>query len=197
MHCSCTFNEGAGKVKVYCFRWCLDLPAPTRSRARRASAAAFTGLNDMNRDLSFARDLILNTELLHTLRSIETVLWLIFGLMLVSQFVTYIQARRRTAGEKKKGGLEWGAVVESAYESGRYNDALQTLATTEVLFPRSAIVKFWQGRCHFQLEAWEKAAEKFQECCRLEPPYRKSVRDYMAFIELNELVAGVEGYLKK
>ena len=74
---------------------------------------------------------------------------------------------------------------------------VQTLATTELLFQQSALVKFWQGRCHFRLEARERAAEKFQESCRMEPYYRKSVKDYMAFIELNELVPGIEGYLDK
>lgn len=97
----------------------------------------------------------------------------------------------------RKKGSDWGVLVESAYDSGRYDAALQILATTELLFPRSALLKFWQGRCHFQLEAWEKAATKFQECCRIEPPYRKSVKDYMAFIELNELVPDVKGYLDK
>ena len=57
-------------------------------------------------------------------------------------------------------------------------------------------MKYWQGRCHFRLEEWQKAADLFEECCRLEPPYRRSVRDYMAFIELNALVPGVEGYLE-
>jgi hypothetical protein len=135
-------------------------------------------------------------ELSETLRSIEIAVWLIFVLMLISRLLVFVHARKRKAEETRK-GLDWSLLVESAYDSGRYDDALQTLATTELLFPRSALVKFWQGRCYFQLEAWEKAATKFQECCRLEPPYRESVKDYMAFIELNELVAGVEGYLEK
>nr|WP_298722104.1 tetratricopeptide repeat protein [uncultured Steroidobacter sp.] len=153
-------------------------------------------MNDMERDPSFSRNLLAHIELSETLRSIEIAVWLIFALLLVSQLWACIQARKRKAESTKK-GPDWAVLVESAYEGGRYDDALQTLATTELLFPRSALVKFWQGRCHFQLEEWEKAAEKFQECCRLEPPYRKSVKDYMAFIELNELVPGVEGYLEK
>ena len=154
------------------------------------------GVNDMERNPSFVRNLLSGMELSETLRSIEIAVWLIFGLMLISQFMAYVRARKRKAEETKKES-DWSVLVESAYDGGRYDDALQTLATTELLFPRSALVKFWQGRCHFQLEAWEKAATKFQECCRLEPPYRKSVNDYMAFIELNELVPGVEGYLEK
>jgi tetratricopeptide (TPR) repeat protein len=141
-------------------------------------------------------NLLLHMELSETLRSIEIAVWLIFGLLLISQLLAYVQARQRKAEETKKAS-EWSVLVESAYDRGRYDDALQTLATTELLFPKSALVKFWQGRCHFQLEAWEKAAEKFQECCRLEPFYRTSVKDYMAFIELNELVPGIEGYLEK
>jgi hypothetical protein len=150
----------------------------------------------MQREPSFGRDLLFHIELSETLRSIEIAVWLIFGLVLISQLLAYAQARKRKAEEAKK-APDWSALVESAYDRGHYDEALQTLATTELLFPRSALVKFWQGRCHFQLEAWGKAAEKFQECCRLEPYYRKSVRDYMAFIELNELVPGVEGYLEK
>jgi tetratricopeptide (TPR) repeat protein len=148
------------------------------------------------RNPSFVRNLLSHMELSETLHSIEIAVWLIFGLMLISQLLAYRQARKRKAEETTKGS-DWSALVESAYDSGRYDDALQTLETTELLFPRSALVKFWQGRCHFQLEAWEKAATKFQECCRIEPPFRKSVKDYMAFIELNGLVPGVEGYLEK
>jgi hypothetical protein len=131
-----------------------------------------------------------------TLKSIEIAVWLIFGLLLVTQVLAFLKHRQKRSEEKRK-GTEWGAIVESAYERGRYDDALQTLATTELLFPESALVKFWQGRCHFRLEKWEKAVEKFNESCRLEPYYRKSVKDYMAFIELNELVSGIEGYLDK
>ena len=138
----------------------------------------------MERNSSFAGNLLSHMELSETLRSIEIAVWLIFTLMLISQLLAYAQARKRKAEESKK-ELDWSLRVENAYDSGRYDDALQILATTELLFPRSALVKFWQGRCHFQLEAWEKAATKFQECCRIEPPYRKSVKDYMAFIELN------------
>jgi tetratricopeptide (TPR) repeat protein len=143
-----------------------------------------------------ARNLLLRMELSETLRSIEIGVWLIFALMLISQLLAYVRARKRKAEEANK-AVEWAALVERAYERGQYDEALQTLATTELMFPRSAFVKFWQGRCHFQLEAWDKAAEKFRECARLEPYYRKSVKDYMAFIELNELVPGVEGYLEK
>lgn len=150
----------------------------------------------MERDLSSIRNLLSHIELSATLQSIEIAVWLIFALMLISQLSTYMQARKRKADEEEK-ELSWNLQVELAYDSGRYDEALQTLATTELLFPRSALVKFWQGRCHFQLEAWDKAAEKFQECCRLEPPYRKSVKDYMAFIELNELVPSVHGYLQR
>jgi tetratricopeptide (TPR) repeat protein len=145
---------------------------------------------------SLAQTLLSHIGVLETLKSIEIAVWLIFGLLLATKVVAFLQYRRREAEEERKAS-EWGAIVESAYERGRYDDALQTLATTELLFPESALVKFWQGRCHFRLEAWEKATEKFQESCRLEPYYRKSVKDYMAFIELNELVPGVEGYLEK
>ena len=147
----------------------------------------------MNRE-SIAQTLMSHIGISKTLESIEIAVWLIFVLMLISQILAFLKDRKRESGEKRRAS-DWGAVVEDAYERGRYEDALQTLATTELLFPDSALVKFWQGRCHFRLEAWEKAAERFQESCRLEPYYRKSVKDYMAFIELNRLVPGVEGYL--
>ena len=130
------------------------------------------------------------------LQSIEIAVWLIAGLMLVSNLVTYVQFRKRRAEQDKK-DPDWSSIVERAYEKGEYAGALQTLAAAELLLPKSASIKFWQGRCYFQLEAWDKAAAKFQECCRLEPFYRGSVKDYMAFIELNELAEGVEGYLEK
>ena len=57
------------------------------------------------------------------------------------------------------------------------------------------MVRYWKGRCYFRKQAWESAAEMFEDCMRREPPYRRSVKDYMAFIELNELVPGVQGYL--
>lgn len=145
---------------------------------------------------SLAQTLLSHIGISETLKSIEIAVWLIFGLMLVAQVLAFLKDRKREAEENEEAS-EWRAIVEGAYERGQYEDALQTLATTELLFPESALVKFWQGRCHFRLEAWEEAAEKFQESCRLEPYYRQSVKDYMAFIELNELVPGVEGYLDK
>lgn len=151
----------------------------------------------MDRESTFAQTLLSQLGMSETLKSIEIAVWLIFGLMLISQIRIVLENRRKRDEEKNKAASEWGAMVESAYERGNYQDALQTLATTELLLPHSALVKFWQGRCHFRLEAWEQAAQKFQESCRLEPYYRNSVKDYMAFIELNELVPGIEGYLDK
>lgn len=153
-------------------------------------------MNGMEHDSSFARDLLLHVELSGTLQSIEIAVWLIFALLLISKVLAYADARK-SEKNKAKGGLEWSALAESAYDRGRYQEALEILGNSELFYPGSALIKFWQGRCHFRLEAWEKAVEKFQESCRLEPYYRKSVKDYMAFIELNVLVPGVEGYLDK
>lgn len=143
-----------------------------------------------------ARTLLSHVDVYQVLKSIEIAVWLIFGLAMISLVFAILSERKRASKDAKK-EPDWGAIVENAYERGQYDVALQTLATTEMLLPGSALVKFWQGRCHFRLEAWAKAAEKFQESCRLEPYYRKSVRDYMAFMELNELVPGLEGYLDK
>jgi tetratricopeptide (TPR) repeat protein len=131
-----------------------------------------------------------------TLKSIGLAVWLIFGLLCIAKIVEHVRARDREKQEMKK-GLDWNALVENAYDRAQYSEALEILANSQLIYPGSALIKFWQGRCHFRLEEWEKAAEKFQESCRLEPGYRKSVRDYMAFIELNELVPSVEGYLDK
>ena len=150
----------------------------------------------MERDPSFGRHLLFHADLAEAFQSIEMAVWLIFGLLLISKVLAYAHTRKSEHQQAKK-GLDWSALVESAYDRGQYQEALEILANSELLYPGSALIKFWQGRCHFRLEAWEKAAQKFQECCRLEPYYRKSVNDYMAFIELNELVPGVEGYLDR
>ena len=112
---------------------------------------------------------------------IEIAVWLIFGLLLVSNLVSYYRFKKSRSG-KTGSDADWNKIVERYYEKGDYEEALQTLSTYELLLPRSASVKFWQGRCYFQLEAWEKAAKKFEECCCCEPFYRKSIRDYMAFM---------------
>ena len=130
------------------------------------------------------------------LQSIELAAWSIVGLLLVAVAVLLFQAVQRR-GAKHEPKSDWIETVEKPYEAGHYDKALQALATFELFSPRSAQVKFWQGRCHFQRESWAQAAEKFEACCRLEPPYRRSVRDYMGFIELNDLVPGVTGYLRK
>jgi hypothetical protein len=128
------------------------------------------------------------------LESIEAAAWSIAVLLLIIGVAVLFSVRR---GRAQRAEPSWNEIVEKAYEAGQYEKALQTLASCELHFPRSATVKYWQGRCHFQQEAWENAVEKFEACCRLEPPYRKYVRDYMAFIELNELVPGLTGYLDR
>ena len=130
------------------------------------------------------------------LASIEMAVWLLVGLLILAIVLFYFRhgdRRPRGSGEQ----ADWQKTVELAYEKGNYDAALQALATAQVFYPRSPLVRLWQGRCYFQQEAWAKAAEKFEECVRLEPWYRKSVRDWMAFIELNQLVPGVQGYLDK
>lgn len=140
------------------------------------------------------------TELITTsesLESIEIALWLIVVMLFIVTFRVVFRDGRPAAGKKDDEGLNWNKVVEEQYDKGNYSNALESLATYQLVFEKSASIIYWQGRCYFQMEDWEKAVEKFEECCRLEPPYRSSVRDYMAFIELNELVPGVEGYLDK
>jgi tetratricopeptide (TPR) repeat protein len=132
-------------------------------------------------------------ESVRLLHSIEAGVWTIAVLLAFVIALLLLAAMRRRRAKQRE--TNWGEIVEKAYDAGRYDEALQTLQTYELLLPRSALVKFWQGRCYFQREAWKEAVEKFEACCRLEPPYRRSVRDYMAFIELNRLVPGLTGYL--
>ena len=131
-----------------------------------------------------------------TLNSIELAVWLIFGLLLLFAIGAYIRFEKRRSKEANNQS-DWSKVVERAYDRGEYRSALQTLENLQSIFPGSASVLFWQARCHFRLEEWGKAVEKFEECLRQEPFYRQSAKDYMAFIELNALVPGVEGYLEK
>ncbi len=130
-----------------------------------------------------------------TLESIEIALWLIFVLLLFWSISAVF--RERKAGQTEEKGPEWTVVVEQEYDKGNYAEALEALATYQLIFPKSALITYWQARCYFQMGEWAKAVEKFEELLRLEPIYRSPVRDYMAFIELNELVPGVEGYLDK
>lgn len=135
-------------------------------------------------------------EMTEILASIETAVWLIVGLLILALILLYTRSRSRRSRALQE-QPDWLTTVELAYDKGNYDEALQALATAEVFYPRSTKLKMWQGRCYFQQEAWAKAAAKFEECVRLEPWYRKSVKDWMAFIELNQLVPGVEGYLDK
>ena len=131
-----------------------------------------------------------------TLNSIEIAVWLIFGILLLFAVGAYIRFEKsRSENAKQRSG--WSQIVERAFDRGDYRGALRTLETSRLTFPGSASILFWQGRCHFRLEEWDKAAEKFEECLRQEPFYRQSAKDYMAFIELNGLVPGVHGYLEK
>lgn len=126
---------------------------------------------------------------------IEGVLWLIAVLLAVIAVLLYVKMRKDAAAQAAgKGG--WQEQVEKAYSKADYETALNVLETTGLLNPGSASVTYWQGRCYFQMQDWEKSVAKFEELIRHEPIYRESIRDYMAFIELNELVPGVEGYLK-
>lgn len=150
----------------------------------------------MRDDIREALEGMVQSGVESTLNSIEIAVWLIFGLLLIFAIVAYVRFEKRRS-ENASQQSDWGKVVERAYDRGDYRSALQTLETSQVVFPGSASILFWQARCHFRLEEWGKAAEKFEACLRQEPFYRQSAKDYMAFIELNGLVPGVEGYLEK
>ncbi|MFK8015452.1 MAG: tol-pal system YbgF family protein [Gammaproteobacteria bacterium] len=135
------------------------------------------------------------SECARTLHSIQVGVWSLVGLAamaLVAWF--WVSGKRRT--EEADDQPDRLKQVENAYDKGKYETALETFGMLEVTYPKAVLIKFWQGRCYFRQDNWQSAASKFEECLRLEPYYRQSVRDYMAFIELNGLVQGVEGYLR-
>ena len=131
-----------------------------------------------------------------TLGRIENLLWLIAALLLAIVILLFLRLRRESTA-KTGSESDWQEEVERAYNKADYKTALNILETASLLAPGSALVSYWRGRSYFQLEDWEKAASSFEELLRSEPIYRKSVRDYMAFIELNELVPGVQGYVDR
>src|SRR6187551_1100921 len=105
-------------------------------------------------------------ESLRLLQSIEFAVWLNAGLLLIVVAVLLFGVVKRYRAKREQ-EPDWNEIVEKAYEAGQYERALQALATYELFSPRSASIKFWQGRCHFQQESWTKAAEKFEACVRL------------------------------
>ena len=143
-----------------------------------------------------ASNLLEHYEQAQILGQIESVLWIIAALLAVIAVQLFLVLRRNRAAHSEKEG-DWQKEVEKAYNKADYNTALNILETTQLLNPGSALVTYWQARCHFQMQDWEKAVAAFEDVLQREPVYRKSVKDYMAFIELNELVPGVAGYLDK
>ncbi len=124
---------------------------------------------------------------------IENLLLLITTLLIAIAILSFLRLRKE-ANAASEQDADWQQEVEQAYHKADYETALDILETAALLFPGSALVRYWRGRCYFQMEDWEKAASTFEDLLRSEPVYRQSVRDYMAFIEVNELVPGVEGY---
>ena len=125
---------------------------------------------------------------------IENLLWLNAGLLAVIALLFYVRLRKdKFVNAPSKN--DWKKEVEQAYDKADYETALDILETTKLLYPGSKLVEYWQGRCYFQMQDWEKAVDTFEDLLRREPIYRKAVKDYMAFIEINGLVSGVEGYL--
>lgn len=127
---------------------------------------------------------------------IESILWLITALLAVIVVLLLLRMKKESATQAAKAD-DWQEGVEKAYGKADYETALNILETARLLNPGLALVTYWQGRCYFQMQDWEKAVATFEELIRHEPVYRKSIKDYMAFIELNELVPGIEGYVDK
>ncbi len=87
-------------------------------------------------------------KMTRVLQSIEAALWWIFGAFLVANVLLYIRYREARL-DKTRVDPDWNKIVESAYDKGEYQKALQTLATYELLFPGSALIRYWQGKCYF------------------------------------------------
>ena len=129
-----------------------------------------------------------------SLGRIEALLWIIAALLGVIALLLFLRFRAAARSDTTS-DENWQSEVEQAYEKADYETALDILDTAALLFPGSALVEYWRGRCYFQREEWQSAASAFEALLRREPIYRRSVKDYLAFIELNELVPGVEGYV--
>jgi tetratricopeptide (TPR) repeat protein len=150
----------------------------------------------MRDDIREALERAVQSGVESTLNSIEIAVWLVFVLLLIFAISAYVRFEKRRF-EKARKQSDWNYVVEKAFDRGEYRNALQTLETSRLLYPGSATILYWQGRCYFRLEEWEKAVEKFEQCLRQEPFYRQGIKEYMAFIEINGLVPGVEGHVEK
>lgn len=127
-----------------------------------------------------------------TLGRIEILLWLILFL-LGSLLVAFL---RRTKSARETPSTDTDDEFQSAFDKGDFDGALNVLDIRALAKPADPSILFWQGCCYFRLERWEEAVKKFEGSVLLDPPYRRHVRDYMEFIELNELVPGVSGYLE-
>ncbi len=87
--------------------------------------------------------------------------------------------------------------ISNDYDGGDYASLINKLDYYEKSNKNIALIKFWKGRCKFMQNEWRSAVTCFEECCIYDPIYRKKVNEYMAFIELNNLVVGVNGYIEK
>ena len=132
-------------------------------------------------------------ELIESVNSIQLGVWVLVLLLVVSvAYIIHLRYLRKLEAEAP----DWSSRVDGYFEKGRFDEALQVLKVVDAQFPRHAAVKWWLGRCYFQQNKWLLAAAAFEECLRFDPYYRASVKDYMSFIELNNLVVGVRGYLQ-
>jgi tetratricopeptide (TPR) repeat protein len=135
-------------------------------------------------------------QLIDILDSIEIGIWLTVLLLLIIIGLILYSLSMGKKKTSKNHTPEWSEIVETRFDQGKFKEAIQTLKTLEILYPNNAAIKWWYGRCCFLENEWNMSAQKFEECLRLDPYYKKSIRDCMSFIELNNLVVGVNGYLK-
>ena len=128
-----------------------------------------------------------------TLGRIEVLLWLVL-LLLGSLLFVLLRRTVRKDGLSSSGSND---ELQIAFDKGEFDVALNILEIRALEKPADPSILFWQGCCYFRLKRWDEAVKKFEEAVLIDPPYRRHVRDYMEFIELNELVPGVTGYLER
>ncbi len=101
----------------------------------------------------------LQHDILETLESIEIAVWLIFIVLLFWSISVVFRDKKN--GDDVPDEPEWHVVVEQEYDKGNYKETLEALDTYQLIFAKSALITYWQGRWYFQMEEWAKAVEIF------------------------------------
>lgn len=79
------------------------------------------------------------------LESIEIAVWLIFVVLVFWWISAAFQERKADQADKVE--PNWNVVVEREYDTGNYQQALEALASHELILTHSASSTCWQRRC--------------------------------------------------